>query len=80
MQGPVAIVLDNRIRVYFSARNINGKSYPAYVDLDKTNPQEVLKIYDQPIMSYGPLGTFNDVLLISHNKMGFSSLHLYSER
>lgn len=60
MQGPVAALLDPRIRIYFAARNANGKSYPAYVDVDKANPLKVMHIHEQPIMPFGPIGTFDD--------------------
>jgi hypothetical protein len=60
MQGPVAIVLGNSIRIFFAARTSNGKSYPAYVDVDKSNPQKVTDVHEQPIMPFGPTGTFDD--------------------
>lgn len=60
MQGPVPILIDDRIRVYFAARNVAGKSYPAFVDLDAGDPRRVLDWQLQPIMPYGPTGTFDD--------------------
>lgn len=60
MQGPVAIVLGDSIRIYFAARNSTGKSYPAYLDVDKSNPQKIIDIHEQSIMPFGPIGTFDD--------------------
>ena len=60
MQGPVAIVLGNAIRIYFSARGRTGKSYPAYVDVDRSDPRRVIQIHEQPVLSFGNPGTFDD--------------------
>lgn len=60
MQGPVAIVLGNAIRIYFSARGCTGKSYPAYVDVDRSDPRRVIQIHEQPVLSFGNPGTFDD--------------------
>lgn len=60
MQGPVAIVLGEKIRIYFAARDHNGKSYPAYLDVDRSNPQRVLNVQERSIMPPGKIGTFDD--------------------
>ncbi|MEP6604490.1 MAG: hypothetical protein ABJA60_00055 [Nitrosospira sp.] len=60
MQGPVAAILNETIRVYFAARDINGKSYAAYLDVNKVDPQKLLYLHEQSIMPPGPLGTFDD--------------------
>lgn len=60
MQGPVAAILNGSIRVYFAARDINGKSYTAYIEVDKADPQQLLYVHEQPVMPLGPLGTFDD--------------------
>ena len=60
MQGPVAIVMGDRIRIYFAARGIDGRSYPGYLDVSTKDPTRVLAVRDEPIMSFGPTGTFDD--------------------
>lgn len=60
MQGPVAIIINNRIRIYFAARDSVGKSYPARLDVDITNPTKILDLSENAIMSLGPMGTFDD--------------------
>jgi len=60
MQGPVAIALGTKIRIYFSARDVNGRSYPTYMDVDIDCPTRVLCIHDKPIMEFGTTGTFDD--------------------
>lgn len=60
MQGPVAIELGNRIKIFFAARSSNGKSYPAAIDVDCGDPMRVLRIQDQPLMGQGMIGGFDD--------------------
>lgn len=60
MQGPVAVDLHDRIRIYFAARQRDGKSYPAYIDVSSDDPLNVLAVNEEPIMSLGPVGTFDD--------------------
>lgn len=49
-------------RMYFSCRNADYRSYVGYVDLRIGGPDdiEVIKIADQPVLSPGPLGHFDD--------------------
>jgi predicted GH43/DUF377 family glycosyl hydrolase len=48
------------IRVYYAARNAQGKSYPVYFDVARSNPMHIVNRSDQPIMNYGAPGTFDD--------------------
>lgn len=62
-QSPQALVLDDRIRIYFSIRekDASGKylSHIAFVDYDKTM-QHVLKTSDHQVIPLGALGTFDE--------------------
>jgi hypothetical protein len=60
MQGPVAIALEKNIRVYFAARGMDGRSYPAYLDVAANDPINVLTVHEEPIMPFGGIGTFDD--------------------
>ncbi|TKT74038.1 hypothetical protein YH63_016570 [Afipia massiliensis] len=60
MQGPVAVELEDRVRVYVAARRSDGKSYPAFVDVAVDDPTAVLGVNEEPIMPLGALGTFDD--------------------
>jgi len=64
-QAPCVVEFENFIRVYFSCRpkaDKNGQyvSYSAYVDLDKNNFFTILDIAQNPILSLGKLGTFDE--------------------
>lgn len=60
MQGPVATIVDERIRVYFAARNANGTSYASYIEVDKADPNRLLYTHEQSVITPGSLGTFDD--------------------
>jgi predicted GH43/DUF377 family glycosyl hydrolase len=64
-QGPATLVLDDVVRVYFSCRpppDAAGQyvSYSAYVDLDRSDLFRIVGVAEQPILSLGRLGTFDE--------------------
>lgn len=64
-QAPATLVLDDRVRVYFSCRpqpDARGQytSFSAYVDLNRRNLFEVLDFAEQPILELGETGTFDE--------------------
>jgi len=64
-QAPVTLIFDDFVRVYFSCRsrrdsNGNYMSYSAYIDLNRYNLFDILKVAEQPILKPGKLGTFDE--------------------
>ncbi|MFN8992100.1 MAG: glycosylase [Pseudomonadota bacterium] len=64
-QAPATLLLDDRLRVYFSCRpaaDENGRyvSYSAWVDLERTDLFKIRAVADQPILSLGGLGEFDE--------------------
>lgn len=64
-QAPSVLVFDKFVRVYFSCRpaaDKNGQyvSYSAFVDLNRANLFEIVKIAGSPILKLGELGTFDE--------------------
>jgi hypothetical protein len=64
-QAPATLVFDDYVRVYFSSRpppDTAGQyvSYSAFVDLDRTNLFNVRALAEQPILSLGGLGEFDE--------------------
>ncbi len=64
-QAPATLIFDDFVRVYFSCRppaDANGQyvSYSAYVDLDRADLFRVLRVAEQPILSLGGLGEFDE--------------------
>lgn len=59
-QCPTAIYLENKIRIYFSARNKQGESLPTFIDVDPENPSRIIYLHDKPVLNKGRLGTFDE--------------------
>ena len=64
-QAPATLIFDDFVRVYFSCRpprDTNGQyvSYTGYVDLDRHNLLNIIKVSDNPIMQLGELGQFDE--------------------
>ena len=57
---PTAIEFEDVIRVYFAPRNKKGQSIPIFIDVDKQNPDNVIRIGKNPIIGLGDVGTFDD--------------------
>lgn len=54
------IISDDRIKIYFSARNKIGKSLPFSIIVDANNLNQILEVNSSPILELGKLGTFDD--------------------
>lgn len=59
-QCPTALVLEDRIRIYFSARQKNQQSLPTFIDVKKDNPKEIIHINKTPILEFGRKGAFDE--------------------
>lgn len=64
-QAPCSLLLDDRVRVYFSCRpyaDENGQyvSYSAFLELDRTDLFRVVRVCDEPILRLGGLGSFDE--------------------
>jgi predicted GH43/DUF377 family glycosyl hydrolase len=64
-QAPATLIFEDFVRVYFSCRppaDENGQycSYSAYVDFDRRDLTKILRVSDQPILSLGGLGEFDE--------------------
>ncbi len=62
--NPVPYILDLEkgiVRVFFTSRNSNNQSFIGYVDIDFNSENfNILKISDNPVLSSGKIGTFDD--------------------
>lgn len=59
-QVPVVDVLADRLRIYYSTRDLNGKSRTSFVEVSSENPKEIIYKHDKPILELGKLGSFDD--------------------
>jgi len=77
-QGPTALVLDDRIRVYFASRPRNDLGLTTFIDLDRDNPSRVLDLNERPILDLGKPGTFdNHGVFPNHVRMTNGKVFLY---
>ena len=64
-QAPATLLFDDFVRIYFSCRPLADEagqfvSYSAYLDVDRSDPLRVLRVADNPILTLGELGTFDE--------------------
>ena len=60
-QLPTPILLDKKIRVYVMARDRSNQSRVGWIDLCSEDPRIVLGISQEPALSLGDLGCFDDM-------------------
>ncbi len=59
-QVPRALVLEDRIRVFFASRPEMNKSLTGFIDLDIDDPIRILHIHEKPILPLGEEGAFDE--------------------
>lgn len=58
---PIAEQLDGDVyKIYFSSRDVHGRSYTTYIVINILNPKKILEISSAPILSPGKLGSFDE--------------------
>ena len=50
----------DRLRIYFGTRNFQNQTSTAFIDVEVKYPQNILHMHDQPVLSIGKLGCFDD--------------------
>jgi hypothetical protein len=53
-------ISDDVLRIYFSPRDTRGRSHAAFIEVEADDPRNILYVHDQPVLSPGTLGTFDD--------------------
>jgi hypothetical protein len=64
-QVPSPLLLEDRIRIYFTCRPApepsgDYVSYTTFLDVDRDNPKNILYVHDRPILPLGESGTFDE--------------------
>ena len=57
---PTPLIFNDKIRFYVGFRDKNGISRIGYIDLDKNNPEKVLKVSPNPVLDIGKDGAFDE--------------------
>lgn len=47
-------------RIFFTTRDKKNRSHGAYIDIDITNPSNIIQTSQKPVLEPGPLGSFDD--------------------
>ena len=53
-------VNDEVLRIYFGPRDAQQRTRTTFIEVEADNPQNVLYVHDEPVLSLGELGTFDD--------------------
>jgi predicted GH43/DUF377 family glycosyl hydrolase len=59
-QCPTVMVMDDRIRIFFSSRLEDQQSLPTFIDVKKYNPKQIIAINPNPVLERGRKGTFDE--------------------
>jgi predicted GH43/DUF377 family glycosyl hydrolase len=51
---------DGRLRIYFGARDTEGRSRPGFIDVNADDPRTVHHLHERPVLELGKLGAFDD--------------------
>ncbi|OGW64689.1 MAG: hypothetical protein A3H49_12855 [Nitrospirae bacterium RIFCSPLOWO2_02_FULL_62_14] len=57
---PCVDQLDTGCRIYFSGRDEKGRAQVGFFEVDLADPAAILRVSEQPVISIGPVGTFDD--------------------
>src|SRR5688572_21422920 len=58
---PIADQVDDRVlRIYFGPRDRQGRTRPAFIDVEAGKPSNVLYVHDRPVLDLGKPGAFDD--------------------
>jgi len=59
-QAPAAIVLGDRIRVYYGTRNAENRSRTSFFEVDRADPTRLVYVHDRPVLDLGKPGTHDE--------------------
>lgn len=59
-QGPTPLLLEGRMRIFFSSRPQQNCSLPTFIDVNPEEPRQILSVNDNPILDLGEPGTFDE--------------------
>lgn len=59
-QVPTALVLDDKVRVFYATRDDQGRSLTGFVDLDLDDLSRIIYVHKEPVLGLGRLGTHDE--------------------
>ena len=59
-QAPAAILIGDRIRVYYGTRDATNRSRTSFIEFDRNEPTRLVYAHDRPVMDLGEAGTHDE--------------------
>jgi hypothetical protein len=59
-QAPAAIVIGDKIRVYYGTRNAENRSRTSFFEVDRADPTRLVYVHDRPVLGLGKPGTHDE--------------------
>jgi len=59
-QAPTALLMDDRIRVYYGTRNAENRSRTSFFEVDRADPTRLINVHDRPVLDLGKPGTHDE--------------------
>lgn len=59
-QAPAALIMGDRIRVYYGTRNAENRSRTSFFEVDRTDPTRLVYVHDRPVIDFGKPGTHDE--------------------
>lgn len=78
-QVPIALPLDDRLRIWFGTRDEHGHTHTTWIDVELDDPSKVMDMCKVPALSPGRKGMFDDcgTMPSSILKVGRGDMYLY---
>ena len=57
---PTAVVLKDRLRIYYFTRSTEMRGFTSFIDVDLHNPAKILHVHPEPVLGLGKPGTFDE--------------------
>lgn len=68
-QAPAALLMDDRIRVYYGTRNGENRSRTSFFEVDRADPTRLIHVHDRPVIDLGRPGTHDEDGVIASQVM-----------
>ena len=77
-QAPSALVIGDRIRVYYGTRNAENRSRTSFFEVDRADPSRLVYAHDRPVIDFGKPGAHDeDGVIGSQAVMVGAEMRLY---
>lgn len=73
-----SMVAEDKLRIYFSSRDMKGRSTPIYLETNPEHPEQIISVCGDPVLQFGAQGSFDDNgILVSSVVENGSDTYMY---